>query len=401
MICKNCNTLNSNDAKVCVNCGQKLGSLAAPVKTEKKPSVTQPATNRFASTPKQAAAKTNPSGGGAKKSHTGLLLVILILAIAGAGYFLVNTDEGKKYVDDLKENETFGKYISMVDSLIKPYLTEYVPSMKAEEEARLKAIEDKKSAEEEAKKKKAALRKASEEDTKPTIKRVKRNMQYYRALKDNMNMVLIPAGNVMIGSDSESQNERPIHEVYVKAFYIDEHEVTNSQFRIFVEETGYKLPKHILFDQFNGPNQPIVGASYQDAEAYAKWAGKRLPTEYEWEKAARGGLEGLKYPYTNDMDPKIACYDLNPVNDGPADVKSYEANDFKLYDMDGNVAEWTTSVAAPYPGGRLIKEYGSDYQVIRGGSWKDIKSNLTVSIRDFKGRNWSGNNVGFRCVMDY
>jgi formylglycine-generating enzyme required for sulfatase activity len=82
-------------------------------------------------------------------------------------------------------------------------------------------------------------------------------------------------------------------------------------------------------------------------------------------------------------------------------VKSYEANDFKLYDMDGNVAEWTTSVAAPYPGGRLIKEYGSDYQVIRGGSWKDIKSNLTVSIRDFKGRNWSGNNVGFRCVMDY
>jgi formylglycine-generating enzyme required for sulfatase activity len=289
----------------------------------------------------------------------------------------------------------------MVDSLIKPYLTEYVPSMKAEEEARLKELEDKKLAEEEAKKKKAALRKASEEEAKPTIKRVKRNMQYYRALKDNMNMVLIPAGNVMIGSDSESQNEMPIHEVYVKAFYIDEHEVTNSQFRIFVEETGYKLPKHILFDQFNGPNQPIVGASYQDAEAYAKWAGKRLPTEYEWEKAARGGLEGLKYPYTNDMDPKIACYDLNPVNDGPADVKSYEANDFKLYDMDGNVAEWTTSVAAPYPGGRLIKEYGSDYQVIRGGSWKDIKSNLTVSIRDFKGRNWSGNNVGFRCVMDY
>ncbi len=399
MICKKCNTLNSNDAKVCVNCGQKLVSAAAPIKPDKKSAV-QTSSNKFASAPKQAP-KNSSSGGSGKKSHIGILLIFLLIVIAGAGYILVNTDEGKKYIEDLKENETFGQYISMVDSLVKPYLAEYIPSMKAEQ-ARVDSIARADSIAKAAEaKKKAALKRASEEELKPTIKRVKRNMQYYTALKDNMSMVLIPAGSVMIGSDTESDNEKPIHEVYVKAFYIDEHEVTNSQFRIFVEETGYKLPKHILFDQFNGPSQPIVGVSYQDAEAYAKWAGKRLPTEYEWEKAARGGLEGLKYPYTNDMDPKIACYDLNPVNDGPADVKSYEPNDYKLYDMDGNVAEWTTSVAAPYPGGKLVKDYGSDYQVIRGGSWKDIKSSLTVSVRDFKGKNWSGNNVGFRCVMDY
>lgn len=400
MICKKCNTLNSNDAKVCVNCGEKLTTIAQPLKQDKKSPTLQPATSRYASAPKPAQTKSKPAGGSEKKSHTGVLLLLLIIVIAGAGYILVNTDEGKKYVEDLKSNETFGQYITMVDSLIKPYLNEYIPSMKAEEEAKRLAEEEAKKLEEE-KKKKLTVKKRSDEDMKPVIKRVNRAMQYYRALKDNMNMVLITEGNIMIGSDIESENERPVHEVFVKAFYIDEHEVTNSQFRIFVEETGYKLPKHILFDQFNGPNQPIVGVSYQDAEAYAKWAGKRLPTEYEWEKAARGGLIGLKYPYSNEIDPKIACYDLNPVNDGPADVKSYEPNDYKLYDMAGNVAEWTTSGAVPYPGGRLFKEYGSDYRCIRGGSWKDIKANLTVSIRDFKGVNWSGNNVGFRCVMDY
>ena len=126
-----------------------------------------------------------------------------------------------------------------------------------------------------------------------------------------------------------------------------------------------------------------------------------MPTEQEWEKAARGGLRGLKYPYSNTISPKQACYDLNPANDGPFDVKSYGANDFKLYDFSGNVAEWTSSLPEPYPGGKIDKEYGEEYRVIRGGSWKDLKSALTVSKREIKGKKWKGNNVGCRCVMDY
>jgi formylglycine-generating enzyme len=403
MICKKCNTLNSNDAKACLNCGEKL-SVAAPPKLEKKTPGVQPATSRFASTPKQPAAKQNIPGGKEKKSNVGLLLIVLMVVLFGGIYILINTEAGQKYVDDAKKNESFGSYISMADSLLKSYLSDIIPPSKEEEEARLKAEEEaKKKLEDEAKRKAAAAAKKAivKEEEKPAIKRVKRNMQYYRALKDNMNMVLIPAGSVKVGSDIESDNEKPVHEVFVKEFYIDEHEVTNSQFRIFVEETGYKLPKHILFDRFNGPQQPIVGVSFEDAQAYAKWAGKRLPTEFEWEKAARGGLENLRYPISEDLDPKMACYDLNPAVDGPADVKSYEPNDYKLYDFDGNVAEWTTSEALPYPGGKLLIDYNQEYRVIRGGSWKDIKINLTVSKRDFKGMKWSSNSVGFRCVMDY
>jgi len=416
MICKGCNTLNSNDAKVCVNCGKKLGSLAAPPPLKPQTGAAQPSTSRFASTPKspaQAPKQNLPGGSEPKKSFLMILMIILFAVIIGVGYFLVNTETGKQTVEDLKANQYVGDYISLADSLLKANFSEFVPSWKAEEEARklaeLKeearldsiATADSIAAVLASKKKSVVPKTATETDYKPRIKRIPRNMQYYKNLKDNMNMVLIPAGSAKIGSEMESDNEKPLHDVSLKEFYIDEHEVSNSQFRIFVEETGYKLPKHILFDRFNGPQQPIVGVSYEDAEAYAKWAGKRLPTEAEWEKAARGGLSDLKYPYSNDIDPNMACYDLNPELDGPADVKSYEPNDFKLYDMDGNVSEWTSSPALPYPGGKLIMDYGQDYRVIRGGGWKDIKSGLTVSKRDFKGKKWTGNATGFRCVMDY
>lgn len=386
MICKKCNTLNSNDAKVCVNCGQKLGAVAP--KNDPK-SAQKPAVNRFGSAPKQKPAKQNVPGSKGKKSNLGVLLIVLLLVVLGGGYILVNTSSGEKYIEDAKKNEMFGEYISLADSLLKSYMGDLIPQK--EEEKKPEVVEEVKKTEE----------KVDTEPKKPVIKRVNRDMLYYTSLKDNMRMVLIPGGTVKIGSETESEDERPVHEVHVKEFYIDEHEVTNSQFRIFVEETGYKLPRHILFDRFNGPQQPIVGVSYEDATAYAKWAGKRLPTEYEWEKAARGGLEGLKYPYSNEMDPAKACYDLDPANDGPVDVKSYEPNDYKLYDMDGNVSEWTSSPAKPYPNGNLTKDYGEEYRVIRGGSWRDIRSGLTVPRRDFKAKNWNSNGTGFRCVMDY
>ena len=395
MICKKCNTLNSNDAKACVNCGTKLAG--GPSKADKK-QAGKPTISRFAPKGSSGSKKQKPVG--EKKSSLGKLLILLLIVLAGGTYYLYYLiNSGQVDIEELKKHEKYGEYIVLADSLFKELMKNIDPE--AKKEAERKRLE-----EEERKKKELLAEKAKKIATKHRkkrtgVKRVKREMQYYTALKDNMNMVLIPSDEVRIGSGSEGINERPIHKVDIKEFYIDEHEVTNAQFRIFVEETGYKLPKHILFDRFNSAKQPIVGVSYEDAEAYAKWVGKRLPTEQEWEKAARGGLVGLRYPYSNTINPKQACYDLNPSNDGPFDVKSYGANDFKLYDFSGNVAEWTSSLPEPYPGGKIDKEYGEEYRVIRGGSWKDLKFALTVSKREIKGKKWKGNNVGFRCVMDY
>ncbi|MDA3838735.1 MAG: formylglycine-generating enzyme family protein [Candidatus Delongbacteria bacterium] len=394
MICKSCNTLNSNDAKKCVSCGEKLSSGSS--KPDKKHAVQKPA-SKYSS--KGTSAKKQKPVGEKKSGNLGKLFILLLIILAGAIYFLEFTSVGKEYIEGLKQNEKFGQYVVVADSLFNEFITNLDP--KAKEEAERKRLE------EEEKEKKAEAAKLAKKNPKKAkkkkfvIKRIKREMQYYTALKDNMNMVLIPADEVSIGSNVEGINESPIHKVYIKEFYIDEHEVTLQQFRIFVEETGYTLPDRIRSDRFNSPKQPIIGVSYEDAEAYAKWAGKRLPTEQEWEKAARGGLVGLKYPYNNTISPKEACYDLNPTVDGPFDVKSYGANDFKLYDFSGNVAEWTSSLPESYPGGKVEEEFGEEYRVIRGGSWKDLKSALTVSKREIKGKKWKGNNVGFRCVMDY
>ena len=394
MICKSCNTLNSNDAKKCVSCGEKLTGGSS--KPEKKQAV-QKTASKYAS--KGSSAKKQKPAGEKKSGNLGKLFILLILILAGAIYFLEFTDVGKEYIEGLKQNEKFGKYVVLADSLFNDFITNLDPKAKEEAERKRLEEEEKKKKEEAAKLAKKKPKKSKPK--KPVIKRIKREMQYYTALKDNMSMVLIPADEVSIGSSVEGVNESPVHKVYIKEFYIDEHEVTLQQFRIFVEETGYNLPDRVRSDRFNSPKQPIIGVSYEDAEAYAKWAGKRLPTEQEWEKAARGGLVGLKYPYNNTISPKQACYDLNPTVDGPFDVKSYGANDFKLYDLSGNVAEWTSSIPESYPGGKLAEEFGEEYRVIRGGSWKDLKSALTVSKREIKGKKWKGNNVGFRCVMDY
>ena len=396
MICKKCNTLNSNDAKKCVSCGEKLAGGSS--KPDKKQAV-QKSASKYSS--KGSSAKKQKPAGEKKSGNTGKLLILLLLIFVGAIYFLHFTAAGKQYVDELKKNEQFGKYVILGDSLLTEFIMNFDPEAKNEaERLRLEEEENKKKEEEAAK----LAKKTPKKPRKPkklVVKRIKREMQYYTALKDNMSMVLIPADEVSIGSSVEGVNESPVHKVYIKEFYIDEHEVTLQQFRIFVEETGYNLPDRVRSDRFNSPKQPIIGVSYEDAEAYAKWAGKRLPTEQEWEKAARGGLVGLKYPYSNTITPKQACYDLNPTADGPFDVKSYGENDFKLYDLSGNVAEWTSSIPESYPGGKLAEEFGEEYRVIRGGSWKDLKSALTVSKREIKGKKWKGNNVGFRCVMDY
>ena len=177
-------------------------------------------------------------------------------------------------------------------------------------------------------------------------------------------MVLIPAGEFQMGSNHGDSDERPVHTVYVDAFYMDKYEVTNAEYAAFLNAKG----KHgeagvIWFDladvdarislnvrisligststylvDAGYENRPVVEVSWYGAMAYAKWAGKRLPTEAEWEKAARGGLSGLTYPWGNSIDSSKANYNGN-VGDTTA-VGKYSANGYGLYDMAGNVWEW-------------------------------------------------------------
>ena len=136
-------------------------------------------------------------------------------------------------------------------------------------------------------------------------------------------------------------------------------------------------------------NHPVVYVSWHAAEAYAKWAGKRLPTENEWEWAARGGLEGKKYPWGDDpIDTEKANYDFN-VED-TVDVGQYPANKYGLKDMAGNVWEWCSDA---YEG-------DEDSRVLRGGSWLDSAQFVRVSARGWSTPKFTSSYIGFRCARD-
>ena len=169
-------------------------------------------------------------------------------------------------------------------------------------------------------------------------------------------MVLIPAGEFQMGSNSGDSNEKPIHSVYIDAFYMDEYEVTNAEYAAFLNAKGKHTESgktwldigsaHVRIEYVAGvyrvkagyENHPVTFVSWYGAMAYAAWAGKRLPTEAEWEKAARGNLAGLTYPWGNTIDSSKANYNRH-IGDTTA-VGEYTANGYGLYDMAGNVWEW-------------------------------------------------------------
>ena len=232
-------------------------------------------------------------------------------------------------------------------------------------------------------------------------------------------MVLIPAGEFTMGDhfNEGDRRELPVHTVYLDAFYMDIYEVTNAQYQTFMDAKGRGKPRYWNDSRFNAPDQPVVGVRWLfDAVAYASWAGKRLPTEAEWEKAARGGLVGKRYPWGDEAPDAGGLYRANydPGNNAAdgyeraAPVGSFAPNGYGLYDMAGNVWEWCndyygTSYYAnsPYsnPFGPVGMDFGA-WRVLRGGSWNNNLYPLRAA-----GRNGSvpdpsiaSDHVGFRCV---
>ena len=249
-------------------------------------------------------------------------------------------------------------------------------------------------------------------------------------------MVLIPAGEFQIGSnDAEADDdEQPVRTVYVDAFYMDETEVTNAQFKEFVLENprwqkwrinGRFHNGRYLWD-WNGNNypkgkskHPVDSVSWYAAMAYSKWAGKRLPTEAEWERAARGGLVDKKYPHGNTLTPRDANYGNN-VKDTTA-VGRYPANGYGLRDMAGNVSEWCLDAyhrgfystfpqegvaRNPLAGANTIQWILDNFtnvnvgvsRVRRDGNWFDTARLPRVANRNDSKPKSAFLVIGFRCV---
>jgi sulfatase modifying factor 1 len=218
---------------------------------------------------------------------------------------------------------------------------------------------------------------------------------------------LIPAGEFLMGSDSEGDHN-PIHKVYISSFYMDKYEVTNIKYQEFCKVTGHKLPEFWNMKGFrcglDYRNHPVIGVSWKDAVEYAAWCGKRLPTEAEWEYAARGGLKGMNYPNGDTLNPSNGNYSTSNKS-GPVAVGSYLPNGFGLHDMQGNVVEWVSdfydgkyyslSPSANPQGPSMGK-----FRVIRGGGWHTGPSCNRVYYRNALPPNWVDFNVGFRCAKN-
>ncbi|NOR45218.1 MAG: SUMF1/EgtB/PvdO family nonheme iron enzyme [Candidatus Delongbacteria bacterium] len=459
MICPECKTLNPNSIKKCIKCGAKLEKSAAPKKKPEKRTSIKP---QKQAVPKPAKIqKQKPAGGGGEKKKGKGMLIIILLILAAVGAYFTKPDFAsfKVFIADnvqndstvfyqlLKKDEFITK--GLIDSL--EYQDLYVCAM-VEIETKfskrkflgvakswyditspdatpdsLEVAEADTVASEEIDKRKRNkvydeyndiyLGKKSKGPQDTTLykslsdaeaaqrnkKKRKANEKIYYA-KDNKKMVLVPAQSFKMGSDNGSFIEKPSHKVKVRSFYMDATEVTNVQFKRFLKETKYK-PKgtleHLKDRRFNHDAQPIVDIDYYDAVAYAKWAGKRLPTEREWECAARGG--GNKKYASGDsvMTSSKSRYGMPITTGSPIKVGSYKANKYGISDLAGNAAEWVSGVLTAYPGNEeMFSGYGKN-RIGRGGSWFSDESETTSFSRKLLNISNATGNIGFRCAIGH
>ncbi len=219
-------------------------------------------------------------------------------------------------------------------------------------------------------------------------------------------MVLVHGGTYWMGSMVGDVDERPVHAVVLDPFFIDTREVTNDEFAEFVQATSYAPEGQWAQYAVRGrENCPVTAVTWNDAVAFAAWADKRLPTEAEWEIAARGGLEGSLYPNGDSLTPDEANFDnvFGDERTGTIPVGSKLPNGYGLYDTAGNVWEWCSDFYAPDAYARLPKynprgpEHGSS-RVVRGGSWNERATSCRVSNRLAMTPSLIGPVFGFRCA---
>ena len=246
----------------------------------------------------------------------------------------------------------------------------------------------------------ASKRKAAEEEA----RRPKPGAIQRRGL-DNAEMAYIPAGMFTMG-DTHGEgwpNERPEHPVKLPAFWLDRTDVTNAQFFQFVKAVGF-IPRPGLLREAKGKEQhPVVHVTWRDAAEYCRWAGKRLPTEAEWEYAARG-TDGRRYSWGDTWDPSRARFEGNSTGQTTAPVGSYlaGASPFGILDLSGNVWQWTSSLERPYP---YVATDGREdaaaagLRVLRGGAWRLKPPALRSTVRWGLDPGDQRPGIGFRCAQ--
>jgi formylglycine-generating enzyme required for sulfatase activity len=232
-----------------------------------------------------------------------------------------------------------------------------------------------------------------------------------------VSMVPVPPGRFLMGS-AKREDESPRRELSVAGFYLDKYEVTNAEYSNFLhyiavtgdhrmchpnEPSGKNhVPLYWNDSTLNQPNLPVVGIDWFDAYAYAAWVGARLPTEPEWERAARGNLVASEFPWGDEPPEGRACQGGIPLN-SPCRVGSYPPNSLGLFDMAGNVWEWVDGWYSPTPGSGAehlnLDQPSGRTRVVRGGSWASSTENLRCAFRADFTPTFRAKNIGFRCAI--
>ncbi|HLG21177.1 MAG TPA: SUMF1/EgtB/PvdO family nonheme iron enzyme [Candidatus Manganitrophaceae bacterium] len=221
-------------------------------------------------------------------------------------------------------------------------------------------------------------------------------------------MILIPVGDFTMGSMEGAFDEKPVRRVFLDAYEINQYEVTQFQYAEFVKATRHRSPlsRYVKdIEAYNGPNQPVVYVSWEDADAFCRWRGERLPTEAEWEKAARGSQRPVG-PGTDSFKPTFANFlgDEDRFS-RTARVGSFEKDKspFNLYDVAGNVREWVQDwyeegYYQQAPSANPKGPEQGEMKTLRGGSWNDAALSGRASARMKMFPDYRDTTIGFRCA---
>jgi len=235
---------------------------------------------------------------------------------------------------------------------------------------------------------------------------------------DGMTQVHIPEGEFEMGDEKNL-----IHAVFLSAFWIDQTEVTNAQYALCVQHGACSIPSGANYQSMDYADHPVVNVNWEDAYNYCEWSGRRLPSEAEWEKAARGGLQGMDFPWGDD-DPVCPQSEENGAQhnceDRTAPVMSFAPNGYGLFDMAGNAFEWVNDwfgedyyEDSPYenppgPSTSIVSDTfnAGNYRLLRGGSWvhqayvTSAAAQVGVALRHPALDDSTRYDYGFRCAQD-